>query len=210
MGVGHDGDSDDQSPNIDDDDLLFGGSDVDGGKGGDKEEDEPSNDESDRSGTPKGKRSKKKKGRPQGSKNKTNSGGVDIDATDKDPPSGGKDKVKKSRNKIVNGKKYCRPCGKWEALDLFPQGGSACADSRRVIQNLGRAAEAQGLWNWFVDKQNNDESAFQKLVRNYKVRLAAAGSALKMGLYPIAQYYEDVRRERQAMGSAQPTDHRQK
>ena len=91
------------------------------------------------------------------------------------------------------------PCGKWEPVERFPEGSGQCVTSRKIIQNFGKAAYAQGLWNWFVEKQNSDEQALQKLVRNYKVRLAATGTATKMGSYPIAQYYEEVRRERLVM-----------
>ena len=172
-----------------------------GAKGADKDDSSDSKSEETTPGAKKKKKKTKgkKRGRKPGQKNRANSFGVEIDEKDRDPLGGGSAKVKRQRNKVVNGKKYCRPCGKWEPVEWFPEGSGQCVTSRKIIQNLGKAAYAQGLWNWFVEKQNSDEQALQKLVRNYKVRLAATGTAMKMGSYPIAQYYEEVRRERLVM-----------
>jgi hypothetical protein len=104
--------------------------------------------------------------------------------------------VKKLKSKVVNGKKYCRGCAKMESVDLFPNGSTSCAESKKVIQNITTAAHAQGVFPWLVEIQNNtDSTEFKKLVANYKIRATISGGNAKFQ-YPILQYHEQRKRER--------------
>jgi hypothetical protein len=162
------------------------------------DEEEVEDEDEDAAGTGTGK--KGKRGRKPGStKAKLASGKATAKgkAKAKDSESPNAKGVKRSRGKVVGGKKLCRPCRGWHLLDLFPQGSSTCGPTRRIIQNLSTAAGTQGQEQWWVETQN-DEAALGRVVKNYKDRLDAAGGKAKAaGSFPIAQYVEEVKRERQ-------------
>jgi hypothetical protein len=102
---------------------------------------------------------------------------------------------KKKRHKVVNGQKWCPPCGKWLPVGDFPSGSGQCAIDRRILQNLKNAADAQGQLDWYEECISKEDS-LQSLVKNYKVRLDAAdGKPRKAGLFPILIYRDQVKQE---------------
>ena len=104
---------------------------------------------------------------------------------------------KHQRGKIVKGKKWCRACMKWLPVEQFPAGSGQCAEDRKILQNLRNAAEAQGKARWFDSLQTGPEERLAHVVLNYKNRVQhASGSKKKAGVFPIAQYKEEVRQER--------------
>ena len=69
---------------------------------------------------------------------------------------------KHKRGKVVNGKKWCKRCSKWLAVEEFPIGSGQCHEDRRIIQNLRAAADAQGKNAWFKALMTGPEDKLQK------------------------------------------------
>lgn len=103
---------------------------------------------------------------------------------------------RKKRGKIVDGKKWCKACQKWLAVENFPFGSAQCSDDRRIIQNLRKAAIAQNEVEWMDGLMSGPEEKLAKVVKAYKVRVDnAGGKARKAGVFPILVYEEEVKQE---------------
>ena len=101
---------------------------------------------------------------------------------------------KKKRGRVVNGKKWCRPCQKWLPLHEFPVGSAHCAVDRKVVQNLRNASIAQDQMQWYDELMDGPDERIAKVVKAYKVRVAdAGGKTKKAGSSPILQYEEEVK-----------------
>ena len=143
------------------------------------------------------------KGRPSGSKNKNR---IDGAITVKEGKSlavaaakaKGQPKTKpppKKRYKVVNGQKWCPPCGDWHPIDQFPDGSGQCTEGRKIIHNIRNAAHAQGQVEWFSSIMANEE-ALKRVCDNYRTRFADASSLKKAGTFPIAKYREEIKQEK--------------
>ena len=98
---------------------------------------------------------------------------------------------------MVNGKKWCSGHDRMEPIEDFPQGSGQCHEIKKAIQNITNAAANQGCAEWLVELRNQkDQKPWKRLLMNYQVRREVAGGAKKMGVYPVLQYREEVRRER--------------
>ena len=64
------------------------------------------------------------------------------------------------------------------------------------MQNLARAADTQGEWDWWVKVNNEDPDALFKIVENYKARQPVVKKGTQEGVFPMSQYIEERRRER--------------
>jgi hypothetical protein len=103
---------------------------------------------------------------------------------------------KKKRGKIVDGKKWCKGCLKWLALEAFPPGSAHCAEDRKVLQNLRNAAKSQGKMEWYEKITTSTEEALCKVIQAYKNRVKAKeGKVRAAGPFPILQYIDEVAQE---------------
>jgi hypothetical protein len=103
---------------------------------------------------------------------------------------------KKKRGKVVDGKKWCKGCVKWLAVESFPPGSAHCAEDRKVLQNLRNAAKSQGKTDWYEKITTSTEEALCKVIQSYKNRVKAKeGKVRAAGPFPILQYIEEVAQE---------------
>ena len=72
----------------------------------------------------------------------------------------------KKYRRAVSGKKWCLAHGKYEPVENFPSGSGQCAIGRRILQNLRKAAIAQGMQKW-LDKVLADPKLLVKTVAAY-------------------------------------------
>ena len=99
----------------------------------------------------------------------------------------------KVRGRVKDGKKFCPACGKWLPISDFPAGSGQCGDNRKVIQNLGYAAKAQGQDEWW-EETRRDPAKLKKVVAAYKARQPVAGKKRKE-TFVILEYIEERRKE---------------
>ena len=93
----------------------------------------------------------------------------------------------KSKKKIVAGKKWCPPCGKYEPVEIFPPGSGQCAEGRKIMQNMKNASITQGKEEWW-EEICRDPKKLVKVVNNYKARCPAPPPGKKRETFNIATY----------------------
>ena len=104
---------------------------------------------------------------------------------------------KSKRYKVVNGLKYCPPCGKWLSVDCFPFGSGQCWDDRLAIQNIQAAAKTQDQLEWW-NAVKVSESALAKVVQAYHMRCPKI-EGKKRKTIVILSYREEQRQEQQLL-----------